>query len=133
MNRKGPEPSTSVSGALAGCLARRSGITTSGKLAGLARPSSTAPSGSFSVSVKLAGPVAFQSAPALARMRPMLSRPIQRCTEATASAAVTGLPSLNFRPGRSVKVQLLPSLLVVYLSTICGRGVPAASCANRVS
>ena len=65
--------------------------------------------------------------------RPIESRAPQRCSEATQSAAVTALPSWNLRPGRSVNDHCLPSFEVVYLSTICGFGVPFASCANSVS
>jgi peptide/nickel transport system substrate-binding protein len=46
---------------------------------------------------------------------------------------VTALPSWNFKPGRNVNDHCLPSFEVVYLSTICGFGVPFASCANSVS
>ena len=129
----GPEPSTSVSGEVVGILARRSGRITGGKPDGLARPWSTMPNGSFSVSVKLRASTAFHSAPALPMARPMLSRAPQRCSEATASAAVTGLPSENFRPGRSVKAQCRPSLETVCFSAICGRGTPLASWAYSVS
>ena len=37
-----------------------------------------------------------------------------RWIENTTSAAVTGLPSENFTPGRSEKVQVLPSELTVW-------------------
>jgi hypothetical protein len=130
---KGPEPITSVSGEVAGSLAMRSGRITGGKPEGLASASSTMPKGSLSVSVKLRASVAFHSAPTAVMARPRLSRAAQRCSEATASAEVTAAPSENFRPGRSVKLHCLPSFEVVYFSTICGCGLPVASCANRVS
>ncbi len=130
---KGPEPSTSVSGAVAGILASRSGRITGGKPEGLASASSTMPKGSLSVSVKLRASVAFHSAPLATIARPRLSRAAQRCSEAMASAEVTALPSENLRPGRSVKLHCLPSFEVVYLSTICGWGLPLESCANSVS
>src|SRR5512133_1874087 len=112
----GPEPIASFSGDVVGILASRSGRITGGKPDGLARPSSTIPNGSLSVSVKVRASTAFHCAPALPMARPMLSRAPQRWIDATASAEVTLLPSENFRPGRSVKVQVRPSFDVVYLS-----------------
>src|ERR1035437_4840875 len=125
---KGPEPNTSVSGDVVGILASRSGMITGGYADGLDKPSSTRPKGSFSVSVKVRASTAFHSAAEMAVMaRPMLSRAVQRCMEATVSAAVTGLPSENLRPDRNVKVHSLPSFEVVYFSTICGLGTFLAS------
>ena len=63
----------------------------------------------------------------------MLSLLAQRWMEATASAAVTGVPSENFRPGRRVKLHSLPSLLVLYFSTIWGLGTPLSSRPNSMS
>ena len=90
LNRKGPEPITSVSGVVVGSFASRSGITTGGKPEALAMPSSTRPNGSFSVRVKVLASTAFHSAAEIAVMaRPMLSFEVQRCIEATTSAEVT--------------------------------------------
>ncbi|MNS74116.1 hypothetical protein D3C72_1075820 [compost metagenome] len=130
---KGPEPTTSVRGAVVGILARRSGRITGGKPEGLASASSTMPKGSLSVSVNVRASTAFHSAPASPMARPRLSRAPQRCSEAIASAEVTALPSENFRPGRSVKLHCRPSFELLYFSTICGCGLPVASCANSVS
>ncbi|MCY1514705.1 hypothetical protein D9M68_492540 [compost metagenome] len=100
---------------------------------GLDRASSTRPKGSFSVSVKVLSPVAASSAPAAIMAWPSVSFFAQRWIEATQSSAFTGVPSLNFRPGRKVKLQVLPSSEVVQLSTIWGLTWPLLSCENRVS
>jgi hypothetical protein len=106
----------------------RSGITTGGKPDGLDMPSSTRPKGSLSVSVKVLASTDFHSPPEIAVIaRPTLSLDVQRCIDATTSAEVTGVPSENFRLGRSVKVHSLPSFDVLYLSTICGLGWPFSS------
>ncbi|MNT03359.1 hypothetical protein D3C72_1378890 [compost metagenome] len=100
---------------------------------GLDKASSTRPKGSLSVSVKLLSPVAANSAPAAIMAWPSVSFFAQRCSDAMQSSAVTGVPSLNFRPGRRVKVQLLPSSDVVQVSTIWGLTCPALFCENKVS
>ncbi len=51
---------------------------------------------------------------------PIASRLPQRAIEATTSSPVTGLPSWNSSPSRSVKVHSRLSGLTVHLSTICG-------------
>ena len=48
------------------------------------------------------------------------------------AAALKGVPSLNFTPGRSVRVQLMPSL-VVKLSAIRGWMLPVGLMVNRLS
>ena len=118
---------------MVGSFASRSGMTTGGKPDGLASASSTMPNGCFSVSLNVFASITAHSAPAARMAPPKVSRDAQRWIDATASAGVTGLPSENFRPGRSVKVHCNWSFDVVYLSTICGWGRPLASCANSVS
>ena len=44
---------------------------------------------------------------------PMASRLDHRFKDAATSSLVTGLPSWKAKPGRSLKVQVLPSLLVL--------------------
>ena len=63
----------------------------------------------------------------------MASRLAQRLSEATTSSLVTGLPSWNSRPLRSLKVQVLRSVELVYVSTIWGLMLPCASSENSVS
>ncbi|CKS91924.1 Uncharacterised protein [Mycobacterium tuberculosis] len=62
-----------------------------------------------------------------------MSRLAQRLMEATTSSLVTGLPSWNSRPSRSVKVQVLLSGDTFHLSTICGLMWPSRSVAKSVS
>ena len=56
----------------------------------------------------------------------------QRCSDTTQSSAVTGWPSWNLRPSRSVNDHFMWSRLTLYLSTICGL-MRLASLANSVS
>ncbi|MNN32616.1 hypothetical protein D3C81_1463390 [compost metagenome] len=79
------------------------------------------------------GPSAVRLAMASNMRWPSTSRLPQRVSDAITSCAVTGVPSWNFSPGRSVKVQALLSALALYLSTICGRMMPFSSMPNRVS
>ena len=65
--------------------------------------------------------------------RPTASLAPQRLIEATQSSAVTGWPSWNFSPSRSVKDHFIESFDTVYLSTICGLIFRSASSANNVS
>jgi hypothetical protein len=67
------------------------------------------------------------------RRRPMESRWPQRRMEATASSAVTAVPSWNSSPGRSLKIQLIRSGLDCQDSSICGRYSPLLSIATSVS
>ena len=53
---------------------------------------------------------------------PMESRDVQRVRLVTTSLASTGSPSWNLRPGRSLKVQVRPSLETSSPSTICRCG-----------
>ena len=65
--------------------------------------------------------------------RPTWSRPPQRLIDATQSSAVTGVPSWNFSPSRSVNEYFIASFDTVYLSTICGLIFRSASSARSVS
>ena len=62
-----------------------------------------------------------------------VSRTNMRRRVATTSRVVTGAPSWNIRPGRSVKAYSRPSGDFVQVSTICGWGVMSASQLNSVS
>ena len=64
---------------------------------------------------------------------PMPSRLPQRSSEATQSAAVTGVPSCHARPSRKTKVQVSLSSPIDQDSTIWGRGFRFSSIANSVS
>ncbi len=57
----------------------------------------------------------------------------QRLSEATASAARTGVPSWNSSPSRSVIVQVRSSAETSARSAICGCGTRLLSMANSVS
>src|SRR6218665_1048565 len=109
LNRYGPEPTTSVSGAVVGRCARRCGRTPSAKEERLDNATSTLAEGRFKLSLKVAASMLAHCAPAFFSAAPNGSRMAQRSMEATASAAVTALPSENFRPGRKTKVQARPS------------------------
>ena len=65
--------------------------------------------------------------------RPTASLAPHRLSEATQSSEVTGAPSWNLSPSRSVNGTSSHRLLTVYLSTICGWSFRFASSANRVS
>ena len=70
------------------------------------------------------GPVTFTRSFTLSLVQPncvnrkagVLSSRITRCSETTTSSAVTGAPSWNAMPARSLKVNTLPSGLMVQLS-----------------
>ena len=64
---------------------------------------------------------------------PSVSLTAQRLMEATQSSAVTGLPSCQRSPSRSVMVWVSLSPLMSYLPTICGWISPLASVAKSVS
>jgi hypothetical protein len=76
---------------------------------------------------------ASQDAVLCASTPPKVSRLAQRFSEATTSALVTGLPSWNSRPSRSLKVQVSESFETPQVSTICGLILPSASVPNSVS
>jgi hypothetical protein len=70
---------------------------------GLPSASSTKPAGSFSVMRKPSLPVASILSTKVSSAPPIESRLPQRSSEATTSSPVTGAPSWNCRPVRSVK------------------------------
>jgi hypothetical protein len=69
----------------------------------------------------------------LQQREPIASRLPQRCRLAITSSPVTGLPSWNSRPLRSLKVHSRLSPLSVQLSTICGLILAFSSVPNSVS
>jgi hypothetical protein len=99
----GPEPIGSVKAWLAGVAAIRSGITNRAEAVGRASASVTSAKGRFSLMVNVLSSTASMLAVAAASARPTTSRCAQRFTEATASAARTGVPSWKASPSRSVK------------------------------
>ncbi len=101
--------------------------------AGLARTWSTGPNLLLKVSSKPRSPVATSDSACAIIAWPSVARFAQRITEATASLAVTGEPSWNFMPGRSVKLHFMPSGLTVHLSIICGFGSSLLSSAKSTS
>lgn len=89
--------------------------------------------GRFSFSTKVRASVASRPAVYSPSLPPMVSRAIQRRSEAMTSRVVTGWPSWNFSPGRRVKVQARPSGEVEKLSSISGFGWRCSSQAKSVS
>jgi hypothetical protein len=65
---------------------------------------STRPNGSFSTSLKVRSSLADSDARRLLSVAPTVVPSSQRRTEAMTSRVVTGEPSWNLRPARSVKV-----------------------------
>jgi hypothetical protein len=78
------------------------------------------PQGSFRKMRKLFGSGESMRSTKVMSFWPMASRLPQRASEATTSSPVTGLPSWNSRPSRSVKLHCFLSALTDHLSTICG-------------
>src|SRR6266404_5211504 len=96
-----------------GVAARRAGRMKGTTADGLARASSTRPKGLPSSSTKVRLSVACNRSVAATKNWPSGSRWLQRLRDTTQSSAVTGWPSWNFRPSRSVKLHLRPSLLLL--------------------
>jgi len=69
----------------------------------------------------------------LSTIWPNVSRFAQRATLAAQSAARTGVPSWNCRPGRRRTVKVRPSSDTWCPSAICGFGTDLASAENSVS
>ena len=113
--------------------AMRLGIMKGTTTEGLPSDSMTAPNFSFSTIWKVLASTAFSSATFAHRMVPRLSRDAPRCSEAITSSVVTGWPSWNSSPSRSVKVQVSLSSLIFHVSTICGLILSSPSSANSVS
>ena len=100
---------------------------------GLPSTSSTSGKGSFRRSKIVRGSATSKPCALAISSRPMASFGAQRCSEATQSVAVTALPSCHFRPSRSWKRQVRPSLLFSWAPTICGWIAPFSSIAKSVS
>src|SRR5690348_7195138 len=116
----GPEP-TVLSICLNGSVSATAlGIMNGVLEDGLPIESSTRPYGSLSLSVKVLSLTGFSSATNSLSFWPIGSRPIQRVSDGTQSADVTGLPSCHSSPSRKVNVQVSLSGDTSYLSTICG-------------
>ena len=111
----------------------RAGMTKGTWTLGLPSASITWPKGLPSSMTKLAVSRILISFVAAISRRPMESRWPQRLMEATASSAVTAVPSWNSSPGRSLKVQLMRSGLAAQDSSICGRYSPLLSIETSVS
>ena len=129
---KGPEPIASVICLSDGVSASFSRWMKSG-FSGVPRTSSTGPKGLSSRISNVSGPVATTSLANRSRVLPTGTRSPQRLSEATASFAWTGLPSLNWRPSRSLNRQTSPSAVFEYVSTICGLYSSFAFGANSTS
>ena len=116
-----------------GVAARRSGIMTGNGAFGLPSTSSNSGNGSLRTSLNVFASTASSDTVAASNILPRASRPPQRLSEATQSAAVTGAPSCHFNPSRRTKVQVSLSALLCQVSTICGLISPASFMANSVS
>ena len=93
----------------------------------LASTSVTGPNFSLNRICQVSASSAFISATRLIMVEPTDMRAAQRLIDGTTSLAVTGVPSCHLRPGRSLKVQVRPSGLTVWLPTICGPTPPFPS------
>ena len=123
----------SLTCSLGSVAATRAGMMKDGLADGLPSASSTRPNGvSSSITNVFLSVDAILDSEAI-RSRPIASLAPQRLIDATQSSAVTGWPSWNLRPSRSVNEYFIASLLTVYLSTICGWSLRLPSSANRVS
>ena len=132
-NRNGPEPTTSLIWSLGSVAATRAGMMNAGLADGLPMASSTRPNGvSSSMTKVLRSTGAIFDSEAISS-RPSASLAPQRLSEATQSSAVTGAPSWNLSPSRSVNEYFIESLLTVCLSTICGCSFRFSSSAKSVS
>src|SRR6185437_7845869 len=132
-NLNGPEPIASVMFVDASVFAMRSGMMNGTFDEGLASASSVSGNGRLSVSANVLSLTAFQASVTSASFWPSASRLAHRSIDAMQSADRTGWPSWNLRPSRNVNVYVSWSLLISYLSTICGWTWNFASMANSVS
>ena len=105
LNTKGPEPMNSEIWVLGSVSAMRFGIMNGTAEDGLPRPKMRRPVGSLSLIVKVLGssPAVIDSTKVMS-FWPSASFAPQRLIEAMQSSAVTGLPSCQRSPSRSVKV-----------------------------
>ena len=109
---KGPEPIAVVIAVFGSPSASASRVMNSG-FSGPAKVSSTNPNGLLRRISKVSGPVATISFVNCIIVTPAGMRLEKRRIDATTSFAVTGWPSWNLSPGRSLNVQLRPSALFV--------------------
>ena len=133
LKTKGPEPVKSEICVLGSVSATRLGIMKGTFEEGLPSPSRTRPVGSFSLMTNVLASTTSMPATNVISFWPVASLAAQRLMEATQSSAVTGWPSCQSRPSRSVKVWVSWSADTSYLSTICGLISPFSSVANSVS
>ena len=133
LKTKGPEPVKSEICTLAGVSATRFGIMNGTFELGLPRAGRTRPVCSFSRMRKVLASTTTRSFTKDIIFCPIVSFWAQRLIEATQSSAVTGLPSCQTSPSRSVMVYVSLSALTSYLPTIWGLISPLASVAKSVS
>ena len=117
----------------AGVSATRLGMMNGTLEEGLPSASSMMPQASRRKMRKVSGAGESMRSTKVISFWPIASRLPQRSIEAITSSPVTGLPSWNSRPGRSVKVHRRLSGLTVHVSTICGLTWFFSSVPNRVS
>ena len=124
---------TSFTCSFGSVAASRAGMMNDGLADGLPSASSTRPKGLSSSMTKVFLSTGAILAVAAIRRRPTASLAPQRLSDATQSSAVTGWPSWNLSPSRSVNEYFMWSLLSLYLSTICGWSLRLPSSAKSVS
>ena len=133
LNTNGPEPVKSEICVFGSVSATRFGIMKGTFEDGLPRPKVNSPVGSFSLTTKVFASCADIVSMKVISFCPSASRAPQRLIEAMQSSAVTGWPSCQTRPSRSVKVKVFLSALSSNFSTICGLISPFSSMAKSVS
>ena len=124
---------TSLICSLASVVARRAGMMNGTLLDGLPSASSTAPNGSFRSSVNVFLSDAASLPVAASSSLPSESFWPHRCSDATQSSAVTGWPSWNLSPSRSVNDHFMWSRLTRVLVHHLRLDRRLASLANSVS
>ena len=128
----GPEPIAVVIAVLGSSIASCSRKTKSG-FSGEPIASSTSPKGWLSRISNVSAPVVTISLVNAIIVTPVGMRLAQRWIESTASFDVTGVPSWNLSPGRSLNFQVSPSALFSQPSSICGFGCSFSSNATSTS
>ena len=133
MKRNGPLPTISVTWVNGSVRAMRSGMIAGMNSGVLASADGSSGNGFLRRNTSVRSSLATSSSVAAISAPPNASRLPQRSRLATQSRARTGSLSWNSRPGRRVRVQVLPSSPVVKPSSICGDGRYRLSCPNSVS
>ena len=123
----------SLIGSSADVAAMRAGMTNGTFDGGLPSASSTSPNGCDSSSVNVLRSLGASFAVWPASNRPSGSFLDQRLSDSTASSAVTGAPSWNLSPSRSVNDHFSPLFVDAYFSTIWGLMASCSSVPNSVS